>query len=335
MTTFGGGQYTYQVVERFFKRPRKWSFMEAADVDVDADDNVYVFNRGHDAAVQVYDKEGNFLDGWGRNGRDFITPHGLTVGPQGNVYTADQSDHSVRVWTKEGKLLLTIGSPHQNAPMWSGKPFNKPTALSVASNGDYYASDGYGNANVHCFDPEGKLKFSWGTRGTGPGQFDTIHNLFVDREDGDKVYAADRWNCRVQFFTREGQFLGEWTGLDMPNSVRKGRDGNFYVAELGHRISVLSPEGEVLARWGDKGVEEVDTLEGAGYMAEAQCLPESPSRGPDQHGLIGSEPGAGLFVAPHGMTVDSQGSIYVAEVSDAVCRVDRGQRCIQKFVRVS
>ena len=335
MTTFGSGHYRYQVVDRFFKRPRKWPFMEVADVDVDADDNVYVLNRGPYACVQIYDKDGNYLHGWGRIGQDFLSPHGLTVGPDGNIYTADQTDHSVRVWSKEGRPLLTMGRPYQNAPLHSGQPFNKPTQLAVASNGDYYAADGYGNANIHCFDPEGKLKFSWGTRGTGPGQFDTIHSLFVDTEDGDKVYAADRYNCRVQFFTKEGQFLGEWTDLGMPNCVRRGPDGNFYVAELRHRISVLSPEGEVLARWGDDGVDQVDSVEGSvGYGADYLSVPDSPSRDPKYGGLVQAEPGAGLFIAPHGIAVDSQGSMYVAEVCESVVGLDRGQRAIQKFVRV-
>ena len=44
MTVFGNDQYKFQVVEGFFKRPRGWPFVEVADVAVDQDDNVYVFN---------------------------------------------------------------------------------------------------------------------------------------------------------------------------------------------------------------------------------------------------------------------------------------------------
>ena len=46
MTLFGSGNHLYQVVDGFCKRPRKWPFMEVADVAVDKADNVYVFNRG-------------------------------------------------------------------------------------------------------------------------------------------------------------------------------------------------------------------------------------------------------------------------------------------------
>ncbi len=333
MAIFGSGDYKYEVVEGFFKRPRGWPFVECADVAVDKDDNVYVFNRGPYAAVMIFDKDGSYLDGWGRiggrpeTGFDFQVPHGISVGPDGSVYTSDTGDHTVRRWSKEGKLLLTIGTPMSSAPTQSGTPFNRPTHLTVASNGDFYASDGYGNSHIHCFDPYGELRFSWGGHGSGPGQFDTIHSVFIDLEDGDKVYATDRYNNRVQIFTPKGEFLSEWTGLNLANAVRKGPDGNFYVAELDHRVSILSPEGELLARWGETGAELDDSNTGGG-------LSTSFSRNPMIKGKVMHEPGPGLFGAPHGIAVDSQGSFYVAEVSETFLGLDRGDRSVQKFVRV-
>ena len=205
MVTFGSGDYRYEVAEGFFKRPLLWPFGEVADVAVDREDNVYLFTRGPHAPVMVFDKQGNFLDGWGKPGSDFVIPHGITVGPDGSVYTSDTGDHTVRRWTKEGKLLLTIGTPLINTPEQSGQPFNRPTHLAVASNDDFYASDGYGNSHIHCFDPYGQLKFSWGGLGGGPGEFDTIHSVFVDPEDGDKVYAADRWKQPSAVLHSEGR----------------------------------------------------------------------------------------------------------------------------------
>src|SRR5258706_1380545 len=54
----------YQVAEGFFRRPHLWPFVEVADADVDADDNVYVLSRSPHA-VQIYDKNGAFLHSWG------------------------------------------------------------------------------------------------------------------------------------------------------------------------------------------------------------------------------------------------------------------------------
>ncbi len=322
------GRDRYEVVEGFFKRPKRWTFVDVADVAVDPDDNVFVFCRGAHP-VMVFDKEGNFLDAWGEIGGDryFTFPHGISVGRDGFIYTTDTRDHTVRKWTRDGQPVMTLGRPHQNAPAFGGLPFNRPSHATVASNGDIYVSDGHGNAQIHCFSPSGEHKFSWGTSGSGPGEFNIVHSVFIDHDDGDTIYAADRYNNRVQFFRPDGTYLGEWSGLRLPQSVRKGPDGAFYVAELSHRVTILAPDGSVLARWGD-GVEVDDDPIGG---AEA-ALPDAPSRNPMVVGRVRKEPGAGLFCAPHGIAVDSEGSFYVAEASESWAGLDRGSRSVQKFV---
>src|SRR4051812_37411891 len=71
----------------------------------------------------------------------------------------------------------------------SGPPFNRPTRLAVAPNGDLYVSDGYGNARVHRFSGEGRLLKSWGDPGAGAGQFMVAHGIGLDA-DG-RVLVAD------------------------------------------------------------------------------------------------------------------------------------------------
>jgi DNA-binding beta-propeller fold protein YncE len=308
----------YSAVEGFFRRPRRWSFVEVADVDVDLDDNVYVFNRSP-RPVMVFDKDGNFVRAWGEmNEHYFCVPHGITVGPDGMVYTADTGDHTVRKWTPDGRLLMTLGTVNINSPEYGGVPFNKPTQLGVGSTGDLYVSDGYNNARVHCFDAAGNLRFSWGSPGTGPGEFDLVHSLYVDRTDDDKVYVADRYNDRVQCFSADGAYLFEWPDLIMPNCIRRGPDGAFYVAEMAQRVSVIDPSGAVLARWGDD------------VELEFSDVGPRPLRARVVH-----EPGKGRFGAPHGIAVDSAGSVYVADVAESVGGLDRGNRSVQKFELVA
>jgi hypothetical protein len=117
--------------------------------------------------------------------------------------------------------------------------------------------------------------------------------------------------------------------LRLPQSVRKGPSGEWVVAELSHRVTVLDADGHVLARWGD-GVETDDAAVGGVELA----LPDAPSRQPMVRGKVHHDPGAGLFCAPHGIAIDSQGSFYVAEASESWIGLDRGDRSIQKFVRV-
>ena len=60
----GTGDFKYRIVEDWAKLPDGWSFKEVGAVGVDADDNVYVFNRG-EHPMMVFDRDGKFLRSWG------------------------------------------------------------------------------------------------------------------------------------------------------------------------------------------------------------------------------------------------------------------------------
>ena len=88
----------------------------------------------------------------------------------------------MRKFTLDGKLLLTIGTAGVSSGFMSGKPFCKCTHSALAPNGDIYVSDGYQNACIHKFDPKGRHLKSWGTPGTGPGEFNLPHNICCDAD---------------------------------------------------------------------------------------------------------------------------------------------------------
>jgi len=75
----------------------------------------------------------------------------------------------VRKCTTDGKVLLTIGVPEKTAPFMSGDPFHRCTHTALSPKGEIYVSDGYGNARIHKFTPDGRLINSWGAPGTDPG----------------------------------------------------------------------------------------------------------------------------------------------------------------------
>src|SRR5256885_12136622 len=56
----------------------------------------------------------------------------------------------------DGKVLLIIGIPGKPAPYMSGEPFHRCTHTALSPKGEIYVSDGYGNACVHKFTPDGK-----------------------------------------------------------------------------------------------------------------------------------------------------------------------------------
>lgn len=306
---FGGGRHRYRVADNWARRPRGWPLGDVAGVAIDAGDNVFVYNRSR-RPVQIYDRDGRFLDWWGDS--EHTTPHGITIDGEGDVWLADTGDHMVKKYSPGGTLLLTLGSRHINAPGMSGLPFNRPTRVAVARNGDLYVSDGYGNNHVHVFDAGGDHRFTFGGAGSGPGEFGTPHAIFIDRAQ--RVYVCDRANNRIQLFDLEGAHLAEWGGLRQPDDLTVGPDGTVYVAELQHRISVWSPGGKRLAGWGGEGCDCPPGLQpGAGCPAESLD--------------------AGMVIGPHGIAIDSEGSLYVGDLADTYRGIDRGSRSIQKFVR--
>lgn len=286
VTILGSGTLSYQQVDGWAKLPEGWILKECAGVAVDSKDRVYAFTRGNHPVI-VFDRDGNVLSSWGEG--QFKQPHGITIGPDDSVYLVDNDYHTVRKFTPEGELLMTLG---KESPRWSGDPFNLPNHTAVSSKtGDLFIVDGYGNSRVHRYSSDGEHVMSWGASGIDPGQFVIPHNIAIDKDDN--VYVADRENHRVQIFNTEGKVQEMWNNIWKPCGICIGNDGNLYIGELcgdeyfadapdvGHRISIYTLEGKLLARLGDSAMGE----------------------------------GHGQFLAPHGVALDSHGDVYIAEVS--------------------
>ena len=316
----GSGEHRYEVLEHWAELPDGMHFGDAPAVCVDSRDNVYVLTRG-EHPVMVFDRGGKFLRSWGHD-IGFTRPHGAAVGPDDMLYLTDDGGHTVRKCTTDGKLLMTFGVPGKPAPSLSGLPFNRCTHTALSPQGEIYVSDGYSNARVHKYTPDGKLLLSWGEPGTGPGEFNTPHNICCD-DDG-WVYVADRENHRVQVFDGNGRYQGQWNNLARPCGLymTRGKNPLCFIGELG-------PENVT------------------------KMMRHAPNLGPrvtvtDANGTIlahlGREPlgeKLGAFIAPHGVAVNSRGDIYVAEVANTYWPIlfgskpDHELRCLQKLVRVS
>src|SRR5271169_2287778 len=207
----GSGEYTFEVNENWAKVPEEITLGDCAAVGVDRQNRVYAFNRG-EHPVAVFDAEGNLLRTWGEG--VFHRPHGVHMGPDYTIWLTDDGDHTVRKCTLDGKVLMTLGIPGEPKPFMSGEPFHRCTHTALSPQGDLYVSDGYGNARIHKYTPDGKLLMSWGEPGTDPGQFNIPHNICCDRDGW--VYVADRENHRVQVFDGNGKFETQWNNLHRP-----------------------------------------------------------------------------------------------------------------------
>jgi hypothetical protein len=299
------GNIKYSVVEGWEQLPKGYVHRDVAGVAVDGEDRVYLICRG-DHPVMIYDQKGNFLKSWGEGEFSYRT-HGIYVAPNGSIFCTDDGQHTVRQFTPDGRLLMTMGT--RNVPSdtgYNGKdldtikrggpPFNRPTNVAIGLKGEIYISDGYGNARVHIFSPKGELVRSWGEPGSGPGQFHLPHGIAV-AADG-RVFVCDREADRIQIFSPDGEYLSEWTDTQRPTHLCFDSEGRCYVTELAWhegdtsyslgpitkyrhaRMSIFDKHGKVLARWG---------------------TPEMTA--------------PGSFAAPHGLALDSKNDLYVSEVT--------------------
>jgi len=223
--------------------------------------------------VLVFDGHtGSLLSSWGAN--QFAMPHGLTVGPDDNVWITDVALQQVYKFSHDGRLLLTIGE--RGVAGADASHFDRPTKVAVATDGSFYVSDGYRNSRVVKFAPDGRFLREWGTRGTGPGQFDLPHGIAVDARG--RVYVADRGNARVQVFDDTGRYLAEWKGAELgrPFDVAIGTGGTVVIADGGDipkeppdraAVVVARPDGTVVERFARFGV-----YDGELYRAHAVAV---------------------------------------------------------------
>ena len=240
--TIGAGDFRYEYQPEWARLPAGMTLQGPSGVAVDSMDRVYVFQR-QGPPVLVFDRNGHFLQPWERRDGVPADAHHIHVGPDDTIYLTDRDAHQVLLYDTAGNLQRSLGSRDQAAMQ---APFNHPADVCVAPSGELYVADGYGNSSVHRFSPSGDYISSFGSPGSGPGQFRVPHSVRVSSEG--RVYVADRENHRVQLFTPEGEFHAQWTDFKCPMGVHIDNAQVVYVTDQVPRLSIYSLDGELLAR---------------------------------------------------------------------------------------
>ncbi len=319
----------YRTVEGWAKLPtgRTWGSTSAVAIDQDGV-SVWVAERCAQNScvgspldpVLKFDSTGTLVKSFGAGMINW--PHGIFVDHENNVWVVDGRDnmpprargdtttptppanlfgHQVLKFSPDGELLMRLGASGGGR---GAEYFWQPNAVYVMKDGTIFVAEGHSssddaNARVLKFDRTGKLLTQWGSKGTGPGQFDQPHALAMDSRG--RLFVADRGNDRLQLFDQNGKYLETW-----------------------HQFSRIS--GLVITPG--------DTL----YAADSESGSIEPSRTAWKRGIrIGSALDGTVWSfipdpvettrntsAAEGVSVDARGNVYGAEV---------GPRALTKYIK--
>jgi DNA-binding beta-propeller fold protein YncE len=221
--------------------------------------------------VQVFDLDGNYLFQWGSTGSadgQFRRNRGIGATPftgQGEaIYVSDAKNDRVQQFTADGVHVASWGSIGDGI-----NQFFRPRPIAVSPEGWIVVGD-LDNDRVKVHLPDRSVRYILGREGGAPGEFDVPHDVGI--YDG-ILFVVDHFTARIQkFILATGEYLGEFgeSGTEpgqfmRPLGLAIDAEGNLFVSESDNpydsfdRIQKLTPDGEVLAVFGENGT-------GAGQM---------------------------------------------------------------------
>jgi len=284
------------------KLPERIHLGEAAGVATNSKGNLFVYTRTGGANATwgasrtfthggsrlfEFDRTGKFVREIGEGVYGFLFAQAVRVDANDHIWVVDRGSNMVIEFSPEGRIVKTLGrkpeavsdagrggrGPNPGAGV-PGDNFNRPTDVAWDRAGNIFVADGYGNARVAKFDRDGRFLKSWGSRGTGQGQFDLPLSLATDARGN--VYVADRGNRRIQVFDNEGGFQREIANVGAPWAICISPGAHQYLYSSnsnepnsmeGGEIYRLELDGTMLGKFGTAG----KLLKEFGTVNEIDC----------------------------------------------------------------
>ena len=311
--TKGGDDRTgeYEAVENWWKpapdHEGPWTWGEVSGVALDTPDRIIVGvwgdrnaqGQGREGGTNylvVVDRNGNIVERWTQWDSILNKPHQVYISPydpERHVWVVERGggrgvNMQILKFTNDGsELVMRLVDPDHPTTRAEARanpnpgPFTygDPAVLAFLPDGSFYLGDGYWNSRIIKYNADGEYVMEWGELGSGPGQFDLVHGVAVDRDR--RVYVGDRTNNRIQVFTENGDFIEEWPDISDPVGVFiDENDGVWVISARLNRILKYSLEGELQYYLGAYG---------------------------------GTRGGfAGGLSRPHQLDVDQEGNLYIA-----------------------
>ncbi len=282
-----------------------------SDVVTDQAGNVYV-TESNNHTIRKYSPNGSYIilagkyrgfgDAKGENA-SFYTPFGLAIDGNGNLFVADRDNHAIRKISPDGTVTTIAGKGSAGAVNGNvaNATFNHPTGLTVDGSGNIYVAD-MDNHMIRKIATDGTVTTLAGslTRGSDDGMGAAAGFYYptgIAIDGGGNLFVADYYNQRIRKISADGTvttiagssygyYDGQGTSarFQYPAGLAVDGQGNIYVADRdNNRIRKISATGRVTTLAGDVG----GFADGTGSQA--------------------------LFFLPREITVDANGTLYVAD----------------------
>lgn len=278
--------------------PEKFPVNDCHEMIQDKKGRIVLLTNETKNNILIYNKSGKLKENWGH---EYPGAHGLTLhraGGEEYLFITDTVKHQVYKTTIDGRLLLTIDYPEETG-VYKNKEAFVPTETTVLDNGDFYIADGYGAQYIMRYDERGKLKNFFGGRGETKANLDNAHGITLDTRNGDTtLLITDRTRNCFKRFSLDGNLIEV---IELPGACvcRPVIHGDYlYAAVL--RSPDLKTPGSGFVTILDKNNKVVSNIGGTEPVYKDGIL--QPMAQQEK-----------IFIHPHDVCVDDEGSIYVAQ----------------------
>ena len=289
----GCGLMTFDTVPGWGLRPDGKSILGPTHGAVVIDNEGSIYTSAQ-IGVFVFSPEGKMIRKF--LGENYSNIHDMEIRQESEgefIYGARNNDEEgIKFNARTGDIVMKLVFPEE-----SGLELKRirPTAITVAPNGDIFLSNGYGSNHIFRFDKTGKYLMHFGSKGNGLKQFNTAHGMTLDtRYDPPRLLICDRNHepkGRLLHYDLDGNFIAEVvTGLGMPASVSIQGD---YVAvpDLHGRLVILDKSNTIISVLG----HNVDPDTRVNFKVPQEEWIE------------------GVFNGTHGSYWDTDGNLYVQD----------------------
>jgi RHS repeat-associated protein len=262
------------------------------------------------------------------------------------VVTASNSPGSVASTSAATTVVSAVAPLVYVSSFGSG--LSHPCGVAVDPHGNVWVANSYAN-NIEKYSASGTLLATYGTYGTGHGEYHEPVGIAINQSTGN-VYIADQNNNRVQELNERGEWVRTWGSEGSENgqfheaeNVAIGASGHVFVTDWGNdRVQVFEENGAYLSKFGAPGSGN-GQFNGPSYIAihsgtvYVGDVNNSRIQRFSEAGVYSGQSGSwgsaiGQYEYPSGIAFNASGKLFLADGGNS--RIEEWSTTFSEFLSV-